>query len=183
MDHICPKKGSYFHSKTDKIDTNIEFSMLNVVFVLNFSLNKPFWIFGPNLLKKDLYGQKQKNEHNHWILLIQVSLGTKFHLKLTALIFLPDLPRKSFSGLKQKKWRPHIFYIILHTQTSLVQNFSSNWKIEHHHEILHISISLGIKFQLKLIVLSFLTKFIQKKGIFRRRQNKQSKDYKRLLFV
>ena len=115
--------------------------------------------------------------------IFKLVLVPNFSLSWQLWFFLPDLPRKSFSGLKQKKWRPHIFYIILHIQTSLMQNFGSNWQIEHHHEILHISISLGIKFQLKLIVLSFLTKFTQKKGIFRRRQNKQSKDYKRLLFV
>ena len=115
--------------------------------------------------------------------IFKLVLVPNFSLSWQLWFFLPDLPRKSFSGLKQKKRRPHIFYIILHIQTSLVQNFGSNWQIEHHHEILHISISLGIKFQLKLIVLSFLTKFTQKKGIFRRRQNKQSKDYKRLLFV
>ena len=38
-----------------------------------------------------------------------------------------------------------------------------NRKREHHHEILRIRISLGIKFQLKLTILSFWTKFTQKK--------------------
>ena len=42
--------------------------------------------------------------------------------------FGPDLPKKSFSGLKQKKWMPHVFYIILHIQISLVRNFSSSWQ-------------------------------------------------------
>ena len=72
--------------------------------------------------------KNRKIEHHHWILLIQISLGTKFQLKLTILIFWPDLPKKGFSGLKQKKWTPHIFYIILHIQISLVQNFSRNWQ-------------------------------------------------------
>ena len=54
------KKGSYFQSKTDKIDTTIEFCIFELVFVSNFTLNKQFWIFGPNLPKKDIYGQKQK---------------------------------------------------------------------------------------------------------------------------
>ena len=118
----------------------IEFRIFKLVLVPNFSLNWQFWFF--------------------W----------------------PDLPKKGFSGLKQKKWIPHIFYIILHIQISLVQNFSSNWqfwffgpnlpkkvfpvenrKSEHHHGILHIWISLGTKFQLKLIILSFWTKFTQKR--------------------
>ena len=72
--------------------------------------------------------KNRKIEHHHWIPLIQISLGTKFQLKLTILIFWPDLPKKGFSGLKQKKWRPHIFYIILHIQISLLRNFSSNWR-------------------------------------------------------
>ena len=54
------KKGSYFQPKTDKIDTTIEFCIFKLVFVSNFTLNKQFWIFGPNLPKKDIYGQKQK---------------------------------------------------------------------------------------------------------------------------
>ena len=126
--------------------------------------------------------KNRKSEHRHWILLIQISLGTKFQLKLTILIFWLDLPEKGFLGLKKKKLTPHIFYIILHIQISLVQNFSSNWqfwffgpnlpkkvfpvenrKSEHHHGILHIWISLGTKFQLKLIILSFWTKFTQKR--------------------
>ena len=114
--------------------------------------------------------------------IIKTRLGTKFQLKLTILIFLTRIAQKGFSGLKQKKWAPHIFYIILHIHISLVQNFSSNWqfwffgpnlpkkvfpvenrKSEHHHGILHIWISLGTKFQLKLIILSFWTKFTQKR--------------------
>ena len=89
--------------------------------------------------------------------------------------------KKGFSGLKQKKWTLHILYIILHIQISLVWNFSSNWqfwffgpnlpkkvfpvknrKKEHHHVSLHIWISLGAKFHLKLIILSFWTRFMMK---------------------
>ena len=130
----------YLWSKTEKVNIIIEFRIFKLVLVPNFSLNWQFWFF--------------------W----------------------PDLPKKGFSGLKQKKWTPHIFYIILHIQISLVRNFSSNWqfwffgpnlpkkvfpvknrKSEHHHGILHIWISLDTKFQLKLIILSFWTKFTQKR--------------------
>ena len=91
--------------------------------------------------------------------------------------------------------------MILHIQVSLVRNFSSSWQVwffgtnlpkkvhpannkksELHLEILHIWISLGTKFQLKLIILSFWTKFVQK--VYSSwKQNKQSKDYKCLIFV
>ena len=89
------------------------------------------------------------------------------------MIFWPDLSKKGFSGIQQKKWTSHIFSIIQHIQISLVQSFSSNWrfwffgpslckmvfpvenrKSEHPHGIPHIWISLGTKFQLKLIILS-----------------------------
>ena len=54
------KQGSYFQSKTDKIDTTIKFCIFELVFVSNFTLSKQIWIFGLNLQKKDMYGQKQK---------------------------------------------------------------------------------------------------------------------------
>ena len=57
---ICPKRGSYFQSKTDKIDTAIEFCIFELVLVSNFTLYQQFWIFGSNLSKKDIYRQKQK---------------------------------------------------------------------------------------------------------------------------
>ena len=50
------KKGSYFQSKTDKTDTTIEFCIFELAFVSNFTLNKQFWNFGPNLSTKDIYG-------------------------------------------------------------------------------------------------------------------------------
>ena len=97
------------------------------------------------------------------------------------MIFWPGLSKNGFSGLKQKNWTPHIFYIILLIQISLARNFSSKgqfWffgsnlpkklfpvekkKSEHHHGILHIWISLSTKFQRKLIILSFWTKFTPK---------------------
>ena len=41
-----------------KIDSTIEFWIFELVFLSNFTLSKQFWIFGPNLTKKDIYGQK-----------------------------------------------------------------------------------------------------------------------------
>ena len=111
----------------------------------------------------------------------------------------PDLPKKGFCGLNQKNWTLHIVYVVLHIQISLVRNFNSNWEFWFLDQIcpkthlqsktkkvnitmeLHIWISLGTKLQLKLIILSFQIKCTPKKGTSSRKQNKQSKDYKRLL--
>ena len=99
------------------------------------------------------------------------------------MIFLTRFVQKGFLwSKKQRKWTPHIFYIIPLIQISLVRNISSNWqfwffelnlpkmvfpvknrKCEHRDGILHIWISIGTKFQLKLIILSFWTKFTQKR--------------------
>ena len=103
------------------------------------------------------------------VLVPNVSLNWQFRF------FWLDLLKKGFSDLKQKKWTTHAFYIILHIQISLVRNFSSilifwirftqkgSSTREYHLVILHIWISLGTKFQLKLIILSFWTKFTQKR--------------------
>ena len=49
-----PKRVATFQSKTDKIDTTIEFCIFELVFVSNFTK------FEQNLPKKDIYVQKQK---------------------------------------------------------------------------------------------------------------------------
>ena len=51
----------HFRSKTEKGNTSIEFYILELVKVPNFSLNWQFLIFGPNLPQKGVYGLKQKN--------------------------------------------------------------------------------------------------------------------------
>ena len=81
--------------------------------------------------------QNKKSEHHQWTFHIQISLATKFQLKLTILFFWT------------KFWPKNCI-------------FDLKWKSEHHHWILHIWISLGIKFQLKLTILIFWTKFAQK---------------------
>ena len=105
--------------------------------------------------------------------IIKTRRGTKFQLKLTILIFSTRFAQKGFFGLKQKKWTPHIFYIILHIQISLVRSFSSNWQFRFFGPNLSkkvfpvenrkSTIILGSKFQLKLIILSLWNKFTQKR--------------------
>ena len=79
-----------------------------------------------------------RSEHHHWILHVPVSLGTKFQLKLTILICLDQI------------WSKREFPVW-------------NRESEHHHWILHIRISLELeaRFQLKLTILNFCSKFVQ----------------------
>ena len=118
-----------FPPKTEKVNTTIEFYIFKLVKVPNFSLNWQFWFFGPNL------------------------------------------PKKGVSGLKGKKWTPPLDSAYSNSRYQIsaeIDNFNflgqicpknvfSVWnrKSEHHHWILHIRISLGTKFQLKLTILIF----------------------------
>ena len=171
-----PKK-VYFRSKSGKNEHHNWIRRIQIS--LTFSLNWQTRFFGPSLSTKDSYFQSKTDRldrHHHWILHIQISLGQiSFSLNWQ---FWPDFSKKGFSGLKQKNWTPHIFNIILHIQISLVPNFSSNWqfwffrsnlpkkvfpvenkKSEHHHRVLDIWISLATKFQIRLTILNFWTKF------------------------
>ena len=169
-----PAKGSYFPSKTDKIDT-IKFCIFELVFVLNFNLNKEFWIFWTKFTQERyLCSKTEKVNIIIEFRIFKLVLVPNFNWIWRFWFFWPDLPKKGFPSLKQKKWTSHIFYIVLYIQISLVWNFSSNlqfwffgpdlprkvfpvknWKRERHHWILHIQISLGTKFRLKLTSLIF----------------------------
>ena len=62
--------------------------------------------------------------------IFKLVLVPSFSLNWQCWFFWLDLPKKGFSVLKQKKCTPHIFFIILHIQISLVRNFSSNWEFD-----------------------------------------------------
>ena len=116
----------YLWSKTEKVSIIIEFRLFKLVSWYQISaLTDNFDFFDQICPKKVFLVKNRKSEHHHWILLIQISLGTKFQLKLTISIFCTTFAQKGISSRKQKK-------------------------SEHHHGILHIWISLGTKFfQLK----------------------------------
>ena len=123
-----PTKGSYFQSKTDKIDTTIEFCIFELVFVSNLTLNKQFWIFTKFAQERYLWSKTEKLNNIIEFRLFKLDLVPNFSLNGQFWFFWPDLPKKGFSSLKQKKQTPHISYIILYIQISLVQNFSWNWQ-------------------------------------------------------
>ena len=50
----------YFGSKTKEVNITIEFFVFELVIVPNFSWNRQYWLFGPNLPTKNVSGQKWK---------------------------------------------------------------------------------------------------------------------------
>ena len=63
------KKGSYFQSKTDKIDTAIDFCIFELVLVPSFSLNWQFWFdqifsFDQICPKRVFLVENRKSEHH-----------------------------------------------------------------------------------------------------------------------
>ena len=114
-------------------------------------------IFSTKFCPKGVYPVKnRKSKHHHWILHIQISLGTKFQLKLMILIFWNKFARKGC--------------------------FLSKAKSKHYHWILHIRISLGPKFQLKMTIFVFWIKFARK-GCFPSKKKKVSTSIEFCIFI
>ena len=128
--------GSYFQSKTDKIDTTIEFCIFELAFVSNFTLTNDFEFLDQICPRKIFMVKNRKSKHHHWIPLIQISLGTKFQLKLTILNFLTRFTQKGFFWSKTEKVNTTYFL-----DNSAYSNQSS------------------AKFQLKLTIFVFWIKF------------------------
>ena len=152
----------------------------------NFSSNWQLLLFGsdfwPKKKKKKFWPKTEKVNISIEFSIFKLVSWYQISVFTNNFDFLTRFLQKSFfSALKQRKWATHTFYIIVLIQISLVRNFSSNWqfwfsgpnlpkkgfsvenrKSEHRHGILHIWTSLVKKFQLKLIILSFWTKFTKK---------------------
>ena len=124
----------------------------------------------------------KKIEHHHWTLHIRISQGAKYQLKLIFLTFWAKFAEKGYF-----QWKSNCIFELVQ-----VSNFTLNWQFWHfgpiiyqkrafliangiserHHWILHIRVSLGVKFHLKLTILSFWTNFVQK-SYFRCRKRKK----------
>ena len=128
----------YFRSKTEKLNITIEFCMFELVYVPNVSLKWTFWFFGPNCPKQSISGRKLK--------------------KWTSLLNSPYL---NYFKYQVSPWTDNFHFL---DQISPKRVFPiKNRKSEHDHLILHAQISVGSKFQLKLIILIFWTKISPKK--------------------
>ena len=119
-----------------KQNSATEFCLFELVYVPNFSLNWQFWFFGQSLPKRGNSSQKWKKWNHHWILHFQISLATKFQLKLTSLIFWTKFAQNGcFWWSKRERLNSAIEFCIF---------------------------ELGPIFQFKLTILIFWIKFAQK---------------------
>ena len=133
-----PIKGSYFQSKTGKIDRHHHWILhIELVFASNLTLNGlciKFYFehtilnFWTKLTQERYLCSKTGKVNIIKFRIFKLVSVPSFGLNWQFPLFWLDLPKKRFSGLKQKKLTPHIFYIILYIQISLVRNFSSNWQ-------------------------------------------------------
>ena len=121
-----PKKG-FSWSKTKRWTPRIFYIILHIQInlVRNLSSNWRFWFFGPNL-KRYFRSKIEKLNVIIDFRIFKLILLPNFGLNWQSSFFWPDVPNKGFFDLKQNTWTPHIFYIILHIQTTPVRNFSSN---------------------------------------------------------
>ena len=127
---------------------------------------------------------------------VQISLCTKFRLKLTRLNFCNKLIQKGYFQYKKKKKitiKFDIFNLIYVINFSLRKQFEvlekssknrilpvENRKNQHHH--LHIRISLGIDFQLKVTILIFFSRNLPKKRCFQSKTGKMDITIFKLVF-
>ena len=157
----------YFWSKTEKKNITITSCIFALVRVPNFTVNKWFWILGANLPKRVFPVKKQKIEHCDSILHIQISLSTKFQLKLTIVIFRTKFAQKGYFQSQTEKMsitiELHInFQLRLTVSIILDQIYPmkvflvEKGKGEHHHWVMHNRISPGTKFHCKQTNLIFL---------------------------
>ena len=100
-----------------------------------WEFNQVTWKYQMDFLNKTCRSRTERERH-YWILLIRISLSTKFQLKMTIFISLDQIYSKGKSLVK-------------------------NEKSEHHHWILHLWISLVTKFHFKQTIVNFGTKFTQ----------------------
>ena len=120
---------------------NIEFGMLDLVWIPNFNLSWQYWVFESNLLKNSISSIK-KIQHPHWIVHIRFSSSNDFLLKQVFLIILTGFcPKYFFPKLKKIDQHRQVF-----------------WRCQNHLWIMNIKISFCTKFQLKVTFWNIRTK-------------------------
>ena len=115
-------QNEYFWSKTEKLNITIEFYIFELVWVPNFTLNNQSWNLDQIYPKRVFSLEKEKSEHQRWVLHIRISLATKFQLKLTILIFWTKFLEKGYFRSKTEKVNTTIEFCIF--ELVWVPNFS-----------------------------------------------------------
>ena len=91
----------YFRSKIEKVNITIEFYKLELVWVPNFTLDKQFWILGPNLPKKGIFRSKmQKVDTTIESYIFELVSVSNFSLNLQFWFFGPNVPKERIYGIK-----------------------------------------------------------------------------------
>ena len=101
-----------FWSKKQKVNTAIEFCIIELVYVSSFILNCKYWQFGQKLPKRTFPVENEKSQKHHWIQHIRISLGINFHLKLTISTFWTKSAQKGHFWSKSKKVNTAIEFCI-----------------------------------------------------------------------
>ena len=97
----------YFRSKTKENEHHHWIlHIFELVYVPNCTFKNQFWILGQNLRPQKRFSvENGKSEYHHGIGHIQVSLSTKFQIKLKIFIFWNKLAQKGY--LRSKTEKPH----------------------------------------------------------------------------
>ena len=134
-----------FLLKIEKVTTTTEFCILQLVWQISAYTGNS--VFFTKLTQKVYFGFKTEEvkTREFWIFKF-ARIYTKFHFEATIFDFLDQISPKCVFSVK-------------------------NTEKAQHHRMFHIYISLGTKFQLKLIILFFWTKFAQK-GYFQKQKER-----------
>ena len=98
LDQTCPK--DVFLSKTNEVNTTMEFSTIKLVKVSNFFSNKQFWILDQIYREEILKIKTKKSEQPLWILNIVISLSANYQVKPILLIFWTKFAQKRYCQSK-----------------------------------------------------------------------------------
>ena len=109
-------QNGFFWRKIRKVSITTELCIFELVQVPNFNSNWQFRFFWPKFrLKMVFLVNNGKCEHHHWVLHIQIRIGTKIQLKLNTLVFWSKFTQKWYFWLKKENW------------TSPLKSRYSNW--------------------------------------------------------
>ena len=188
MSQICPKKVFPVEkSKTEHHHWILQIQISLIYQIL--TLTKNFKFLDQICHKRVLPVKNGKSEHHHCILHIRVTLSTKFHFIQTILSFVAKFAQEVYRKRKIWTW-------LLNSKFQLQQMFVfwnkflikqllpvETEKNEHHQWILHVRISLSIKFLLWRNNFKFWDQIYQKRVFLVENENEKSEHYRWILHI